>query len=109
MKCPRCNESECTICPECDEPSCGFCECENTETRQTVWVVEIPLADSIMAVGTTEANALRGAAIRALEYLNNVGAGVDRKTDEYWTTDTLVQYFGYRSTECELDGIGERQ
>ena len=80
----------------------------DTKTRQIVWVVEIPLADSILAVGTTEGHALRGAAIRALEYLNNAGVGVDRSTGEHWTADTLVQYFGYRSTECELDGIGER-
>ena len=75
---------------------------------KTVWVVEIQLADSIVAVGTTKPIALRNCALRALEYLQNAGVGVDRTTGDDWTTDTLVEYFGYRDTECELDGIGER-
>jgi len=75
---------------------------------KTLWVVEIQLSDSIIAVGTRQSIALRNCAARALEYLNNAGVGVDRTTGDDWTTDTLVEYFGYRATECELNGDGER-
>lgn len=78
------------------------------QKRQKVWVVEIPLNDHIVAVGTTKSIALRNCAARAIEYLDNCGVGIDRDTGEKWTSDTLVEYFGYRATECELDGIGER-
>jgi hypothetical protein len=73
-----------------------------------VWVVEIVLNDSIVAVGTSEAEALRNCAAKALEYLNNAGVGIDRHTGDPWDASTLVEYFGYRSTACELDGAGER-
>jgi hypothetical protein len=73
-----------------------------------VWVVEIVLNDSIVAVGTSEAGALRNCAAKALEYLNNAGVGIDRHTGDPWDASTLVEYFGYRSTACELDGAGER-
>lgn len=76
--------------------------------NKTVWLVEIVLNDSIVAVGTTEKTALRNCAARALEYLNNAGVGVDRHTGDDWNAETLAEYFGYRSTELELDGIGER-
>jgi hypothetical protein len=73
-----------------------------------VWLVEIPLHDSIVAVGTSEAVALRNCAAKALEYLNNAGVGIDYHTGDPWDASTLVEYFGYRSTACELDGAGER-
>lgn len=75
--------------------------------KQTVWVVEIMLNDSIVAVGTTEPTALRNCAARALKYLQDAGVGVDRTTGDAWTTETLAEYFGYRSTELELDGDGD--
>ena len=77
------------------------------QKKQTVWVVEIPLHDAIVAVGTTKPIALRNCAARAIEYLDNQGVGIDENGD-VWTAETLVEYFGYRATECELDGIGER-
>jgi hypothetical protein len=73
-----------------------------------VWIVEIVLNDSIVAVGTSEAGALRACAAKALEYLNDAGVGIDRHTGDPWDTSTLVEYFGYRATACELDGAGER-
>ena len=73
-----------------------------------VWLVEIPLHDSIVAVGTSEAGALRACAAKALEYLNDAGVGIDYHTGDPWDASTLVEYFGYRSTACELDGAGER-
>jgi len=76
------------------------------KTRK-LWIVEIVLNDSIVAVGTTEPIALRNCAARALEYLNDAGVGVDRHTGDEWTTETLAEYFGYRSTELNLDGSGE--
>jgi hypothetical protein len=33
--------------------------------------------------------------------------GIDRNTGDPWNASTLVDYFGYRATECELDGAGE--
>lgn len=75
--------------------------------KQTVVVVEIHLRDSIVAVGTSEAVALRNCAARAHEYLKNSGA-CDPETGKAWTKKALVEYFGYRATECELDGRGER-
>lgn len=72
-----------------------------------VWVVEIVLNDSIVAVGTTKAEALRNCAAKALQYLNNAGVGIDRHTGDPWDASTLVEYFGYYSTECEVDGAGE--
>ena len=72
-----------------------------------VWVVEIVLNDSIVAVGTTKAIALSNCAAKALEYLNNAGVGIDRFTGDPWDASTLIEYFGYRATECELDGAGE--
>ena len=76
--------------------------------KQTVWVVEIQLNDSIVAVGTTEKIALRNCAARAVEYLENRDCGINRDTGKKWTKPTLIEYFCYRATECELDGIGER-
>lgn len=78
------------------------------QKRQKVWVVEITLNDAIVAIGTTEEIARRNCAARAIEYLDNCGVGIDRHTGEKWTADTLVEYFSYRATECELDGMGER-
>lgn len=75
--------------------------------RQTVWVVEIPLHDSIVAVGTSQAVALRNCAAKALEYLQTRGVGDNQTTGDPWDASTLVEYFGYRATECELDGMGE--
>jgi hypothetical protein len=79
-----------------------------TMKTKTVWVVEIVLNDSIVAVGSTKAIALRNCGARALEYLQNAGVGEDRTTGEPWSVETLAEYFGYTATECELDGIGER-
>ena len=72
-----------------------------------VWVVEIVLNDSIVAVGTSKASALRNCAAKALQYLNDAGVGIDRHTGDPWDASTLAEYFGYRATECELDGAGE--
>jgi len=73
---------------------------------KTLWVVEIPLYESFVAVGTSEAIAVRNCAARALEYLENRDV-LDDSGDHY-TIESLVFNFGYRATQCELDGIGER-
>jgi hypothetical protein len=73
---------------------------------KTVWIVEIILNDSIVAVGTRQAIALRNCAARALEYLENRDV-LDDSGDHY-TIESLIDYFGYRATECELNGAGER-
>lgn len=75
--------------------------------KQTVFVVEIQLRDSIVAVGTSETVALKNCAARAYEYLKTRDA-LDPETGRHWTKRALVDYFGYRVTECELDGIGQR-
>lgn len=75
--------------------------------KQTVWVVEIQLNDSIMAIGTTEKIALRNCAARAVKYLDDRDCGINWDTGKKWTKPTLVEYFCYRATECELDGIGQ--
>lgn len=73
---------------------------------KTLWVVEIQLSDSIVAVGTRQAIAVRNCAARALEYLENRDV-LDEHGDHY-TIESLIDYFGYRATECELNGAGER-
>ena len=75
--------------------------------KQTVWIVEIVLNDSIVAIGTTEKIALRNCAARAIEYLENRDCGINRDTGKKWTKPTLIEYFCYRATECELDGSGK--
>lgn len=75
--------------------------------KQTVWVVEVPLYDSIVAVGTTKAIALQNCANKALDYLRVREVDVNPTTGDPWDTSTLVEWFGYRATECELDGGGE--
>ena len=72
----------------------------------SVWIAEIQLAESLIAVATTEKLAVRNCAIRALEFLENRDV-LDENGDHY-TIDSLVEYFGCRVTECELDGAGER-
>ena len=74
--------------------------------KKTVWLVEIPLNDSIVAVGTTEAIALHNCGVAALKYLNNAGVELDEDCNP-WEIATIAEYFGYRSTELELDGVGD--
>ncbi len=74
--------------------------------KQTLWAVEIPLYESFIAIGSTEKIAVQNCAARALEYLENRDVLDD--SGKHYTIESLVFNFGYRATECELDGIGER-
>lgn len=83
----------------------AFAEWESlNETRGTVWVVTIELAETILAVGSDRGTALHWAGVRAAQFLNRHG-----RTDEHedpWDPSTVAEYFGYRATELEIDGNG---
>jgi hypothetical protein len=74
------------------------------QSRGTVWVVTIELAERILAVGSNKATALHWAGVRASEFLNHK----ERKLEggQSWNPSTVVEYFGYRATELEIDGDG---
>ena len=75
-----------------------------TNSRGSVWVVTIELAETILAVGSDKATALHWAGVRASQFLNEK----ERKLvgGQSWQPATVAEYFGYRATELEIDGNG---
>jgi hypothetical protein len=74
------------------------------ESRGTVWLVTIELADTVAAVGSDKATALHWATVKACDYLHHANAY--QRNGDKWTPDAVVEYFGYRATETEIDGGG---
>ncbi len=60
-----------------------------------VYVVTIPTKYEIMAVGSTEEHARNLAAVKALEYLTEVGVYYD-------SPDAVLEYLGCNVTEIEI-------
>ena len=74
-------------------------------SRGEVWVVTIQLAETIIAVGSTEATALHWAGVQAVEFLTLRGCTDDN--GDPWHPATVAEWFGYRSTKLDIDGDGD--
>ena len=72
-------------------------------SRGTVWVVTIDgIKYPIVAVGSNKATALHWAGVKAAEYLNAVEV-LDEEGNP-WNASTVAEYYGYHTTEVEIDG-----
>lgn len=74
-------------------------------SRGEVWVVTIQLAETIIAVGSTEATALHWAGVQAVEFLTLRDCTDDN--GDQWHPATVAEWFGYRSTKLQIDGDGD--
>jgi hypothetical protein len=74
-------------------------------SRGEVWVVTIQLAETVIAVGSTEATALHWAGVQAVEFLTLRDCTDDN--GDPWQPATVAEWFGYRSTKLDIDGDGD--
>ena len=74
-------------------------------SRGEVWVVTIQLAETIIAVGSTEATAKHWAGVAGAEFLTLRDCTDDN--GDPWNAVTVPEWFGYRATKLEIDGDGD--
>lgn len=73
--------------------------------KQTVWVAQAYLAETVIAVGSTRKKAIQNCAARGIEFLTN--RDCSQRDGTPWNTLDFVGYFCPRCTEVEIDGVGE--